>query len=63
MNQPPKEYLECSKDQTWRPCLNCGRSEIVQVRKALFTCVFCDQQYISTEKDMRPESYIVEGDD
>jgi len=50
----PKEVLEVSDDDTWKPCMICG-GQITQVRKALFTCLKCDQEYISTEEDMRPE--------
>lgn len=51
--QVPKEFLETSKD-TWRPCMYCG-GEITQIRKAFFTCLKCNQEYIGDEKDMRPE--------
>jgi len=50
----PKEVLETSDDDTWRKCLFCG-GQITQVRKALFTCLKCNQEYISIEEDMRPE--------
>lgn len=48
-----KEYLKTSKNHSWRACLVCGEKEIIQVRKALFTCCNCNQEFISTEKDMR----------
>lgn len=51
----PKEVLEVSKDQTWKSCLICG-GELIQVRKALFTCLKCNQEYIADEQDMRPEN-------
>lgn len=56
--KPPAGYLDTSDDQTWRPCLKCGKPEIIQVRKALFTCQNCNHQYISTEEDMRPTDYV-----
>jgi len=51
--KPPKGYLDVSPNQEWRACLRCGKKEIIQVRKALFTCNNCNQEYISTEEDMR----------
>jgi hypothetical protein len=48
----PKKFLEISEDDNWKPCLICG-GEITQVRKALFTCLKCNQEYISDEQDMR----------
>jgi len=53
MKRVPKEYLETSENQSWRPCIRCG-GEVIQVRKALFTCLRCNQEYIADEKDMRP---------
>ncbi len=53
MNQIPEGVLDISDDDTWRSCLRCGGG-ITQVRKALFTCEKCDQEYISDEEDMRP---------
>jgi len=50
----PKEVLETSKDNNWKSCLFCG-GEIIQVRKALFTCLKCNQEYIADEEDMRDE--------
>ncbi len=50
----PKEFLETSDDDTWKPCLFCG-GELTQVRKALFTCLECSIQYIADEQDMRGE--------
>ncbi len=49
-----KEFLETSDDDTWRPCLFCG-GELTQVRKALWTCLNCNQEYIADEEDMRLE--------
>jgi len=48
----PKEILEVSKDDSWKSCIICG-GELTQVRKALFTCLKCNQEYIADEKDMR----------
>lgn len=48
---PPKDYLETKEQTNWKSCMMCG-GEIVQVRKALFTCINCNQEYISTEEDM-----------
>jgi hypothetical protein len=53
----PKQFLETSSDQTWRNCIVCGKDELLQVRKAKWTCNFCNQEYIADEKDMRPEGY------
>ncbi len=50
----PKEVLEISNDDSWKPCIICGGT-ITQVRKALFTCLNCDQEYIADEEDMRGE--------
>jgi len=50
----PKEVLETSKDDTWKDCIMCG-GELIQVRKALFTCLKCNQEYIADEEDMRKE--------
>jgi len=55
MGKIPKEVLETSKDDTWKSCIICG-GELTQVRKALFTCLKCNQEYIADEEDMRPES-------
>lgn len=52
MMDAPKEFLEVSKDDTWRSCIRCG-GEITQVRKALFTCLKCDFEFIADEEDMR----------
>lgn len=49
----PPGALECSDDDTWKPCIVC-RGSLIQVRKALFTCLDCGQEYIATEDDMRP---------
>jgi len=51
-NKIPKEMLELSDDDTWRPCFFCG-GEMIQIRKALFECLKCNQEFISTEEDMR----------
>ena len=51
-NQIPEEFLDVSDDDTWKCCMMCG-GNITQVRKALFTCLNCDQEYIADEKDMR----------
>ncbi len=50
----PKEFLETSQNDNWKPCLICG-GDITQVRKALFTCLNCNQEYVAVEEDMRPE--------
>lgn len=50
----PKEALETSNNQNWKPCIKCG-GDIIQVRKALFTCLKCNQEYIALEEDMRGE--------
>lgn len=53
--KPPKDYLEVSDDQTWRPCLRCGKDSLIQVRKAFWTCQNCNAELIGDEEDMRPE--------
>ena len=55
MMEYPKEHLELSDDDTWKPCMVCGGT-ITQVRKALFTCLKCNQEYIADEQDMRLET-------
>lgn len=50
--ETPKEFLKVSSDDTWKPCLFCG-GQLTQVRKALFTCLFCNMEYIADEGDMR----------
>ena len=55
MAKIPKDVLETSDDDTWKPCIICG-GELTQVRKALFTCIKCNQEYIADEEDMRGES-------
>ena len=50
----PEGALDVSNDDTWKPCMICGGT-ITQVRKALFTCLKCNQEYIADEEDMRPE--------
>ena len=50
----PKEFLELSDDDTWKPCMICN-GNLTQVRKALFTCLECGQEYIADEQDMRDE--------
>ena len=52
MKKTPKEFLELSKNDTWKNCLFC-KGEITQIRKALFSCLKCGQEYISDEIDMR----------
>jgi|TARA_Y100000310_G_C20702423_1_gene831090 hypothetical protein len=52
IEQIPKEFLEISEDLVWKPCMYCGFDEILQVRKALFTCGNCNFEFISDEKDM-----------
>ncbi len=49
-----KRMLEISEDDTWKPCIKCG-GELTQIRKALFTCLKCNQEYIADEQDMRRE--------
>ena len=51
----PKEFLKTSEDNNWKPCILCG-GELIQVRKALFTCLGCNQEYIADEEDMRSDS-------
>jgi len=53
MMEMPKDALDVSDDDTWKPCLFCGGG-ITQVRKALFTCENCNKEYIADEEDMRP---------
>lgn len=53
MTKTPPEVLERSDEDNWRSCLFCGGT-ITQVRKALFTCLDCNKEYISDEEDMRP---------
>ena len=54
MTEIPKEFLKISNDDTWKDCLRCG-GKITQVRKALFTCLKCNQEYVADEQDMRSE--------
>ena len=49
-----KEFLETSNDNNWKSCLMCG-GELMQVRKARWTCLKCNQEYIGDEQDMRGE--------
>ncbi len=49
-DKPPEDYLKTSY-KNWKPCIVCG-GEIIQVRKALFTCLHCSKEYIADEKDM-----------
>lgn len=35
-----------------RRCLKCDKKQIVQVREAFFSCLNCNQEYISTVEDM-----------
>lgn len=37
----------------YRPCIKCGYVEVEKIRKALFRCKHCGQEYISDEKDMK----------
>ena len=53
LEKVPADFLEISDNQNWRPCLVCKQRDILQVRKALFTCTNCNQDYISVEEDMR----------
>jgi len=51
-----EQYKEPDKElPTWKPCLICG-GELLQIRKALFTCLKCNQEYIADEEDMREET-------
>ena len=50
----PKEFLETDDSQSWKPCLFCG-GRLIQIRKALFTCEKCNQEYIADEEDMKEE--------
>lgn len=50
----PKEVLEISNKDDWKPCMVCG-GVVTQIRKALFTCLNCNQEYIADEEDMRGE--------
>ena len=52
--QAPKEFLETDDSQTWKPCMFCG-GELIQVRKARWTCEKCNQEYIADEEDMKEE--------
>ena len=47
-----KEFLEVNKYEKWKPCMFCN-GEIMQVRKALFRCIKCKQDYIADEVDMK----------
>jgi len=53
----PPEFLEVSNVDSWKPCIKCG-GELIQVRKALFTCLKCNQEYIADEEDMKLEDNI-----
>lgn len=48
----PKEYLKVSVNDDWKPCIIC-KGKLIQVRKALFTCSNCNQEYIADEGDMK----------
>ena len=50
----PKEFLETDDTQTWKDCIMC-RGELIQVRKALFACLKCNQEFIADEEDMKEE--------
>ena len=52
----PEDALDLSKDDTWKRCLACN-GNITQIRKALFSCLKCDLEYIADEQDMRPTGY------
>jgi len=52
--ETPKEYLETDDSQTWKNCFVCG-GEIIQVRKARWTCLKCNQEYIADEEDMKED--------
>jgi len=49
-----KEFLETNDSQNWKSCLVCG-GELIQIRKALFNCLKCNQEYIADEQDMKEE--------
>lgn len=51
MSDIPEEFLEVNDDDDWKPCIACG-GEMTQVRKALFTCLKCGQEYVADEGDM-----------
>jgi predicted RNA-binding Zn-ribbon protein involved in translation (DUF1610 family) len=51
-NKMPKGVLNLSKEDTWKSCIICG-GELIQIRKALFSCLKCNQEYIADEEDMR----------
>ncbi len=48
----PKEFLKLSEDDSWIPCMMCG-GEVIQIRKARFSCLKCNIEFIADEKDMR----------
>ena len=52
INETPQEFLELNEDDTWRSCFVCG-GEITQIRKARFSCLNCNQEFIADEEDMR----------
>jgi len=47
-----QEFLETKDSQEWKKCIICG-GEIIQVRKALFSCLNCNQEFIADEEDMK----------
>lgn len=48
----PKEFLEVSEDDDWKPCFMC-EGEIMQERKAFFKCLECGAEIVACEEDMR----------
>lgn len=51
-NKMPEWALETDDSATWKPCIICG-GELIQVRKALFSCLRCSQEIIADEEDMK----------
>lgn len=47
-----EELFEVSESDNWKPCIRCG-GNLVQVRKALWTCLVCNQEYIADEEDLK----------
>ena len=48
----PKEHLKTKDVSTkWKPCIYCS-GELIQVRKALWTCLKCNKEFIACEEDM-----------
>ena len=50
-----EEFLKTEDNVTWKACIFCG-GEIVQVRKAFFTCLNCNQEFIADAEDMKGET-------